>query len=286
MTLGLVVVGLSVVLAVVFHRWRGAQASLSTLRSRVLTNLISPAYLSHEIRTPLTVIHSCAELLADEGVTGTLNSNQRSFVDTIVTNAATTVTLAEDYLDLFTLERSLASLRLHRSELREVMREAVQEFRLMRPSDTRLDNRGAPIYVDADERLLKQAVWNLLANAVRHGGSDVFIDVRVSAQDGIALIQIEDNGRGMVPAGRVECAFEATSVQLLSRLELGVSEPVLTVPHAGSGIGMNVVSRIVRAHRGRLLLDSTVGKGTRILIQIPTWGSELDLSTAQGAAGV
>ena len=253
---------------------RALKRTLEEVRSRVLNNLISPAYLSHEVRTPLTVISSASELLADEETSGELNDTQRRFVETIRTNSASTIALAEDYLVLFTLEKSLAPLQLERCALRATMREAVHEFRLMRPSDTRLDNHGAPIYVNADARLLKQAIWNLLTNAVRHGGADVLIDVRVSAQDGIALLQIEDNGVGM------------QQFPTDSELALVTSEPdSVPVPNAGSGIGMNVVRRIAAAHRGTLLVDSTVGRGTRILMQLPEWGSGVDLTDERQARG-
>lgn len=260
-------VALAVVAGWLYRRNRQLQRTLEEVRSRVLDNLISPAYLSHEVRTPLTVISSASELLADEETSGKLNDTQRRFVETIRTNSVSTIALAEDYLVLFTLEKSLAHLHLERCELRGVMREAVHEFRLMRPSDTRLDNHGAPIYVNADARLLKQAIWNLLTNAVRHGGADVLIDVRVSAQDGIALVQIEDNGAGI---NRFPSQQDLTLV---------TSEPdSIPVPNAGSGIGMNVVRRIAAAHRGTLLVDSTVGRGTRILMQLPEWGSQVDLT--------
>lgn len=267
-----ITLALSVVTVWLLKQNRALKTNLDEVRSRVLNNLISPAYLSHEVRTPLTVINSASELLADEETSGELNDIQRRFVETIRTNAASTIALAEDYLVLFTLEKSLAHLHLERCELRAVMREAIHEFRLMRPSDTRLDNHGAPIYVSADVRLLKQAVWNLLTNAVRHGGTDVLIDVRVSAQDGISLLQIEDNGVGM------------QQFPTDSELALVTSEPdSVSIPNAGSGIGMNVVRRIAAAHRGTLLVDSTVGRGTRILMQLPEWGSGMELADERQA---
>lgn len=248
-------------------RWRQEKRKNHNLRSRVLNNLISPAYLSHEIRTPLTVMKGASELLEEDSM-GSLNETQRKFLHTITTNCATAIALAEDYLVLFSLEKTLADLRVEKTELRHAIRQAIQEFRLMHPSDVRLDNHGAPIYLDADLRLLKQALWNLVTNALRHGGPGTTVDVRVSAQDGIALLQVEDNGRGMQPESPPfpELAADAD----------------IELPKSGSGIGMNIVKCIAAAHRGRLIIDTTVGKGTRILIQIPEYGSDLDLSVDTG----
>lgn len=248
-------------------RWRQERRKNQNLRSRVLNNLISPAYLSHEIRTPLTVMKGASELLEEDSM-GSLNETQRKFLHTITTNCATAIALAEDYLVLFSLEKTLADLRVEKTELRHAIRQAIQEFRLMHPSDVRLDNHGAPIYLDADLRLLKQALWNLVTNALRHGGPGTTVDVRVSAQDGIALLQVEDNGRGMQP--------ESPSFPELT------ADADIELPKSGSGIGMNIVKCIAAAHRGRLIIDTTVGKGTRILIQIPEYGSDLDLSVDTG----
>lgn len=66
------------------------------LQQRVLTNLVSPAYLSHEIRTPLTVIKGAAEILTD-GDLGPISPAQRQFLETIAENSATACALAEDF---------------------------------------------------------------------------------------------------------------------------------------------------------------------------------------------
>lgn len=259
---------ISAVAGVLWSKWREEKRVNHEMRTRVLNNLISPAYLSHEIRTPLTVMKGASELLAEESM-GALNDVQRKFLDTITVNCATAIALAEDYLVLFSLEKTLADLRIDKLELRSSIRQAVHEFRLMHPEDVRLDNHGAPIYINGDQRLLKQALWNLLTNAFRHGGPGTTVDIRVSAQDGIALLQVEDNGRGIQPE-------EATIPDLLDDTDI-------ELPKSGSGIGMNIVKYIVAAHGGCLLVDTTVGKGTRILFQIPVYGSNLDLSKPRGS---
>lgn len=227
------------------------------LQQRVLTNLVSPAYLSHEIRTPLTVIKGAAEILTD-GDLGPISPAQRQFLETIAENSATACALAEDFLVLFSMEKSLAQLHLVKTDVRQLMREAVHEFRIMHACDIRLNNHGAPVFVDADPRMLKQVVWNLLTNSVRHGGEGTHIVMRVSADDGIALIVVEDTGIGLLSSAAAD--------------DDPVRVSVGDLPQSGSGIGMKVVEHIISAHRGTLVVDATLGFGTQVYIQLPVRG--------------
>ncbi|WP_216386735.1 sensor histidine kinase [Arcanobacterium phocae] len=235
------------------------------LQQRVLSNLVSPAYLSHEIRTPLTVIKGASEILTT-GDLGPISSVQRQFLNTIAENSATACALAEDFLVLFRMEKSLATLNLINVDLRQLIREAVHEFRIMHPCDIRLDNHGAPTFVDADPRMLKQVVWNLLTNSIRHGGEGTQVHIRVSADDGIALVVVEDNGKGIM-ARTVLPQISSTDTQTHSDL-----------PQAGSGIGMKVVEHIIAAHRGRLIVDTVLGCGTQVLVQLPIHGTHTAFS--------
>ncbi|QRV02750.1 HAMP domain-containing histidine kinase [Arcanobacterium phocisimile] len=232
----------------------------ATLQQRVLSNLVSPAYLSHEIRTPLTVIKGASEILTT-GDLGPISSVQRQFLNTIAENSATACALAEDFLVLFRMEKSLATVDLVKIDLRQLIREAVHEFRIMHPCDIRLDNHGAPIFVEADPRMLKQVVWNLLTNSIRHGGKNVQTFIRVSSDDGIALVVVEDNGKGIT-------ARPSSPQASPSALEVHDD-----LPQAGSGIGMKVVDHIIAAHRGRLIIDTVLGSGTQVLIQLPIHGT-------------
>lgn len=111
--------------------------------------------------------------------------------------------------------------------------------------------------MDADPRMLKQVVWNLLTNSVRHGGEGTHIVMRVSADDGIALIVVEDTGIGLLSS-----AADDDPV----RVSVG------DLPQSGSGIGMKVVEHIISAHRGTLVVDATLGFGTQVYIQLPVRG--------------
>lgn len=218
----------------------------------------SARLLSHEIRTPLTLVKGAAELLAEESP-GPLTSAQRYFVDTIVDNTSLVVGMAEDFLLEARLETGAPTLDLASADIRELVRETVLELRRIRSADLDLDSRGEPLVLDVDRPMIRQVLWNLLNNAVRHAGPGAAVTVQVESTSEGATIAVADDGEGISPDQREE---------LFSPRSSGHPQ--------GTGLGMGVIRRIVDAHGGRVVVDSLARRGTRILIVLP-WPSREDL---------
>lgn len=218
----------------------------------------SARVLSHEIRTPLTLVKGAADLLAEE-TPGPLNSTQRYFVDTIVDNTSLVVGMAEDFLLEARLETGAPTLDLASVDIRELVRETVLELRRIRSADLDLDSRGEPLVLDVDRPMIRQVLWNLLNNAVRHAGPGAAVTVQVESTSEGATIAVADDGEGISPDQREE---------LFSPRSSGHPQ--------GTGLGMGVIRRIVDAHGGRVVVDSLARRGTRILIVLP-WPSREDL---------
>ena len=214
----------------------------------------SARLLSHEIRTPLTLVKGAADLLAEE-TPGPLTPTQRYFVDTIVDNTSLVVGMAEDFLLEARLEAGAPTLDLASVDVRELVRGTVLELRRIRSAAVNLDSRGEPLVLEVDRVMIRQVLWNLLNNAVRHAGPGAEVTVRVEATSEGATIAVADDGEGMDPDRRAE---------LFSPRSSGHPE--------GTGLGMGVIRQIVDAHGGRVVVDSLARRGTRILIVLP-WPS-------------
>lgn len=217
----------------------------------------SARVLSHEIRTPLTLVKGAADLLAEE-TPGPLNSTQRYFVDTIVGNTSLVVSMAEDFLLEARLEAGQPTLDRTAVDIRALVRESVLELRRIRSTPLHLDSRGQPLVLDVDRAMIRQVLWNLINNAVRHAGPAAEVTVRVEATTEGATITVADAGGGMSPDQRAELFTSEVS-----------GHP------QGTGLGMGVIRRIVDAHGGRVVIDSLVRRGTRILVVLP-WPSQED----------
>jgi signal transduction histidine kinase len=118
----------------------------------------------------------------------------------------------------------------------------------------------------ADERLLQHIFTNLLSNAVKYSpvGSAVQFDIE---RDGEAAVcRIRDHGMG-IPADDVE--------RLFSAFHRGRNAG--HVP--GTGLGLTIVKRCVELHRGRIKVESTVGRGTTVTLQLPLFAGNTQDST-------
>lgn len=208
--------------------------------------------LSHEIRTPLALVKGAGELLVD-GAPGPLTDRQRQFLTTITENTQRMIAMAEDLLTDARLEATLFDIHITRTDLRVLVRQTVRELRRVQATEIRLDNRGAPLIVPVDRQLMRQAVNNLVTNAVRHAQGE-YVEVRVTAGDASALIAVSDNGTGMSAADRAG---------LFAPFETGSS------PRPGTGLGMLITQRIIDLHGGRVFVDTLTGRGTSIYLSLP-----------------
>lgn len=239
------------------------------LRGMVKARVERPNVFSHEVRTPLTLIKGAAELMADESA-GALTERQRDFVETIRLNAEQVISLAEDLLTEARIDAQLFELHLERVDLAALVRHTVRDARRIHSARIRLDDRGAQgRSVVADERLLAQAVWNLVNNACRHAGESASVLVGVTIDEGQAIITVSDDGAGMTGSERAGL-FEPFSV--------GGSTS------GGTGLGMMITDRIIAQHGGKLLVDTVPDRGTSIFLTIPTGTGEGDHGAFESAS--
>jgi signal transduction histidine kinase len=107
----------------------------------------------------------------------------------------------------------------------------------------------------ADERRLKQALFNLLSNALKYTPEGGTITIGARRRDGGTELSITDTGVG-IPEAEQDRVFES--------FERGG-----TVRHSGAGLGLSLVKRLVELHGGEVRMDSKPGEGTRVTCFIP-----------------
>lgn len=217
------------------------------------------ARMSHELRTPLNAIIGFSQLI-DQEVFGPLgNPKYREYMGDIVKSASFLLNLVNDLLDMTRIEAEQLDLSLVSCDLKDAVADA---FRLIEqtahhkrltfvnqvPSD-------AP-KAFADRRALHQVLVNLLSNASKFTPEDgqVVVGIEPIADDRVS-VWILDSGIGM-SEDEVEQAVQPFSTSTLG------SE--LSQPSEGVGLGLSIVKGIVEAHGGSLLIESEVGRGTRV----------------------
>ncbi|MBM9432470.1 sensor histidine kinase [Flaviflexus equikiangi] len=233
---------------------RANRAESARLAAELAAREKRPAIIAHEIRTPLALVRGAAELLAEQ-TPGPLNERQVGFVETITENVQQVIDIAENFISQVRLDDNPT---LHTHELvdvREVVYEAARDMRRITSVPIRVDARGGMVPIYTEPHLIRQLVWNLVNNAIRHAGDGVTVMVRITpGDDGGALLSVGDTGSGM---------SERDLESLFTPFATGSSR------RPGSGIGMLVTRKIVEAHGGNIMVDSEEGYGTAILVSLP-----------------
>ncbi|MBB6554705.1 sensor histidine kinase [Nonomuraea rubra] len=214
---------------------------------------------SHELRTPLTSVRGFAELHRRGG--GDADEAMRRIED----EAARMSVLVDDLLTLAQLDEE-RPLDRRPVDLLEVAADTIRDARVRVPERqvrlAGLDGRLTPVSVVGDEARLRQVAANLIGNALCHTPAEASITVKVGSIGHLGVLEVADTGPG-VPPEHVPRLFDR-----LYRVGQGRSRA-----DGGAGLGLAIVSAIVRAHGGRVELDTAPGRGAAFRVLLP--GSEV-----------
>jgi signal transduction histidine kinase len=211
--------------------------------------------VSHELRTPLTSIKGWGETL----ISGGLNEPEETMLGLEVISKETDrlIGLVEELLDFSKFQSGEMKLFLERMDLREVLDDLHLQFAIRsqdKEVDLQMEIPSAPLAVMGDFNRLKQVFVNLLDNAFKftpRGGS---ISVAATESGGRLIISVTDTGEG-IDAGDLP--------HITGKFYKGRSK------QSGSGLGLSICKEIVELHGGRLFVNSLLGQGTTITVDLP-----------------
>lgn len=219
------------------------------------------ANMSHELRTPLNAILGFSEMIENRLV-GNDIERYVDYAHDIHESGKLLLDLITDILDLSKIEAGHAELREETVDLGRTIEGCLKVIsdRARRGNLRILHDLPEPMpKLWADERKLKQMILNLLSNAVKFTGSGGAVEISVHpAADGDLEIAIRDNGIGMDP-DQIPLALSP----------FGQIDQGLARRHEGTGLGLPLVTELVRLHGGSLTLNSRLGKGTTAILRLP-----------------
>jgi signal transduction histidine kinase len=234
--------------------------------------------VSYQLRSPLTTILGYAELLESERP-GALTDKQRTQVVSILSAADHLSKVISNILDLAMIEAGKMELELSEFSLRQAIEDAVDlvvttaantKVRVEILCDDRIGN------IHADERRIKQVLFNLLTNALRFTGAGGHIKIEASKpvpSENIIRLAVSDNGKG-IAAERQSSVFDSFT----------------SGDTRGAGLGLALVRSFVELHGGDVKMKSSPGAGTSVICHLPEMASpkapriELELTPEAVAA--
>ncbi len=251
--MGALLMGALAALAWCARGWRRAARETAGLRELATWRADQVSMLSHELRTPLTMIKLSGELLAQEDV----RAPQARFVATIRQQADAAIELAEDMLTSARIESGRFEVHLEACDIGALIIALVNDLRDIRGASIVLDCSGSPCRVFADKLLVRQAVANLINNALTVSPPDRPVTVRVAQREFDILVSVTDEGTGI------------SAQQRLALFQRFASEHRL---RAGTGLGLIITKQIVERHGGRLFVDTVAQRGTVMMFNLPING--------------
>jgi two-component system phosphate regulon sensor histidine kinase PhoR len=231
------------------------------------------ANVSHELRTPLTSISGYVEMmLQDERMTAVFTARMREFLEAIYKSAKRMGRLTDDLLAMAKVDSGEQKLRPQPVEVGMVLGEAEDAVAgLVREKDGVLEVLEFPeVEVMADMDAIVQVLSNLIENALNYGKG-----VGTSAGGDGARVVL---GAAMLPGAPEEVRFcvEDFGAGIASEHLGRLFERFYRVDKArsresgGTGLGLAIAKHIVEAHRGRVWVESELGRGSRFCFTLPT----------------
>jgi signal transduction histidine kinase len=215
-------------------------------------------HVSYELRAPLTNIIGFVHLLGDPS-TGELAPKQREYLDYITVSTNTLLALINNILDLATIDAGRMQLSLGPVDIRATMAAAAEGVQ------DRLVSTGLVLDLQAaadiggfiaDERRLRQILFNLLANALSFSPPGGTVTLRAERRADALVFSVTDHGPG-IPPHVLEKVFDWFETHSLGS------------HHRGTGIGLSLVRSFVDLHGGTVEISSVVGQGTTVTCTFP-----------------
>jgi signal transduction histidine kinase len=218
------------------------------------------ANMSHELRTPLNAIIGFSELLELQ-LSGDLNEQQLGYVEDVRDAGRHLLSLINEILDLSKVEAGKTELYRTAVSLRDVLesgvtmhaeraaREGVLLGLALEPDE---------ITVPADDRRLRQVVFNLVSNAVKATPPGGRIDLSARLVDGFVEVAVADTGAGIAPEDQ-DAIFE----------EFRQGRESAAGRQEGTGLGLPLSRKLIELHGGRLWVESVQGQGSTFRFVLP-----------------
>ncbi|MCL2700733.1 MAG: ATP-binding protein [Phycisphaerae bacterium] len=225
--------------------------------------------LAHEIKNPLSTIHVNLTLLAEDLSRGPQPPDARMLrrLGAVQTEAARLKDILDDFLRFagrMELTRETVDLRRAVQELTDFFAPQADAARVV----LRTQLPEQPVRVSVDVNLIKQALLNLMINALQAmpEGGELMLKISTSpaASRDDCCVEVIDTGTGIAPENlpRIFQVYYSTKTQ-------------------GTGLGLATTQRILREHGGTITVQSEPDKGTRFLVQLPLVEADKPVANSQ-----
>lgn len=220
---------------------------------------------SHELRTPLAVILGYATFLKDN-----VQGEASEQLNIVLSSAIKLRGLIDDMVNLrhiqtdgLQIERSIFSLKSLINDVTKEFAQIIATKKLV--LTTKFIPDDSPLNIDADRQKIYLIIANLVNNAIKFTPEGGRIHVSVKFNDHKYTISVIDTGIGVAKADYERIFDQFYQV-----------EPALTRKYQGMGLGLSITKGMVEVHKGKIWVESVVGKGSKFVVVLPSAPDVLD----------
>jgi signal transduction histidine kinase len=224
--------------------------------------------LSHDLRSPLTATVACLETLDGRWADDAARADDRRLLEIALRNTTNAARMVQSLGDLAKLDEPEFSLRTEAVDAGELLDDIALRFaeraarqdvalRVAAPAD------GAAARAEVDVELFERAIANLLDNALKFCPPRSTVTLGAAVKGGDVEVSVADDGPG-IPAVDLPHLFD--------RFYQSRSTVAPATADGGRGLGLAIVKRIAELHGGDVVVDSSPGRGTRVVLTVPAAG--------------
>lgn len=214
----------------------------------------------HDMKTPIGSLQLGAHIL--HKLKPEQNEKREKYLDIMEEESAHLYSLANKVLTIAKLEKDNLLLNKSVVKLPPLINDLIKKFTAKATKSVVFTTHFDHETVYADEEYLKEAISNLIDNAIKYSGDTVKIDITCDEQQDYVRISVKDNGLGIgvKDMEKIFEKFKRTSEAVKRQRKGGPS---------GFGLGLNYVKQVIEAHDGRVDIRSTEGKYSNFIINLP-----------------
>lgn len=215
------------------------------------------ADVSHEYKSPLGIVSGYISIILD-GMTGEINDQQKDYLKRSLAAVNRLNRLVIDTLDLSKIESGKMVLHCERFDVNSLVNEILNSHAIIAQKQnisllSKLEQNPLLIWGDKDK--IAQLVNNLISNAIKYTRDNGMATVSLCEDEQNIRFVVEDNGPG-IPEEDYDKVFDRF-------------ERITTENKEGTGLGLPISKEIAELHKGKLWVESEIGKGSKFIFTLP-----------------